>query len=184
MTDSLNTFVMTGKADFRSLAQSILSDINKMIIKMMIFQSIKMAGKAMGFDMSFMGNIGFATGGYTGDGGKYTPAGIVHRGEYVITKEATSRLGLDYLNYLNYGKRGFATGGGVGVPREPSIKGNYGNAAHQNNDISININIDSNGKAEITAEQKAAQGKELANAIQANVLEVLKKQRRPGGLLA
>lgn len=129
-------------------------------------------------------SVGFATGGYTGDGGKYTPAGIVHRGEYVITKEATSRLGLDYLNYLNYGKRGFATGGGVGVPRVPSIKGNYGNAAHQNNDISITINIDSNGKAEITAEQKAAQGKELANAIQANVLEVLKKQRRPGGLLA
>lgn len=120
MADSLNNFVMTGKADFRSMAQSILSDINKMIIKMMIFQSIKSAGTAMGFDMSFMGKIGFATGGYTGDGGKYTPAGIVHKGEYVITKEATSRLGLDYLNYLNYGKGGFASGGGVAVPRVPS----------------------------------------------------------------
>ncbi|STY61517.1 Phage-related minor tail protein [Mannheimia haemolytica] len=35
---------------------------------------------------------GFATGGYTGNGGKYEPAGIVHKGEYVMTKEATARL--------------------------------------------------------------------------------------------
>ena len=30
---------------------------------------------------------GHAEGGYTGDGGKYEPAGIVHKGEYVIPKE-------------------------------------------------------------------------------------------------
>jgi uncharacterized membrane protein YphA (DoxX/SURF4 family) len=29
---------------------------------------------------------GFAEGGYTGDGGKYEPAGVVHRGEYVVPK--------------------------------------------------------------------------------------------------
>jgi hypothetical protein len=34
---------------------------------------------------------GFADGGYTGDGGKYEPKGIVHGGEYVINKEQTSR---------------------------------------------------------------------------------------------
>lgn len=31
----------------------------------------------------------FAVGGYTGDGGKYESAGIVHKGEFVITKEKT-----------------------------------------------------------------------------------------------
>jgi hypothetical protein len=36
----------------------------------------------------------FATGGYTGDGGKYSPAGIVHRGEYVIEKEDVERIGV------------------------------------------------------------------------------------------
>ena len=50
--------------------------------------------------------------------------------------------------------------------------------------MSITINIDSGGNEEITMEQKAAQGKELAMAIRANVLEELNKQRRPGGLLA
>ncbi len=32
---------------------------------------------------------GFAEGGYTGDGGKYDPAGVVHRGEFVINADAT-----------------------------------------------------------------------------------------------
>ena len=31
----------------------------------------------------------FAEGGYTGDGGKYESAGVVHRGEFVMTKEKT-----------------------------------------------------------------------------------------------
>ncbi|MDD6911622.1 phage tail tape measure protein, partial [Actinobacillus minor] len=183
MTDALNTFVMTGKADFRSLATSILSDINKMIIKMMIFKAIQSAGSAMGFDMSFMGNVGFATGGYTGDGGKYTPAGIVHKGEYVLTKEATSRLGLDYLNYLNYGKRGFATGGGVAVPRVPnSYKPAQTGGA--NNQVSISINIDQNGNAKSDVSQTAQQSKQLAKMIEAKVLDVLVQQKRSGNLLA
>ena len=38
---------------------------------------------------------GFSKGGYTGDGGKYEAAGIVHKGEFVIDKETTSKLGLN-----------------------------------------------------------------------------------------
>ena len=38
---------------------------------------------------------GYAVGGYTGDGGKYEPAGIVHRGEYVVNSETTRDLGLN-----------------------------------------------------------------------------------------
>lgn len=59
---------------------------------------------------------GWATGGYTGNGGKYEPAGIVHGGEYVMTKEATSRLGINTLNALNYGKQALIAGGlGISV---------------------------------------------------------------------
>ncbi|BFU60765.1 MULTISPECIES: phage tail tape measure protein [Rodentibacter] len=58
----------------------------------------------------------FAKGGYTGNGGKYQPMGIVHGGEYVMTKEATSRLGVHTLNALNYGKQALIAGGlGVSV---------------------------------------------------------------------
>lgn len=37
---------------------------------------------------------GFAEGGYTGDGAKYQEAGVVHKGEFVVDKETTSKLGL------------------------------------------------------------------------------------------
>ncbi|WP_239508548.1 hypothetical protein, partial [Serratia marcescens] len=53
----------------------------------------------------------YDVGGYTGDGGKYEPAGLVHRGEFVFNKESTSRLGVSNLYRL---MRGYATGGLVG----------------------------------------------------------------------
>ncbi len=55
----------------------------------------------------------FATGGYTGSGGKYEPAGIVHRGEVVIPQELVKR---DWsLLSSRYGNLpGFAGGGVVG----------------------------------------------------------------------
>lgn len=53
---------------------------------------------------------GFSGGGYTGSGGKYEPAGIVHKGEYVINADSTRKLGRGYLDQLN----GYANGGLVG----------------------------------------------------------------------
>ncbi len=55
---------------------------------------------------SFIGPT-FANGGYTGSGGKYEPAGIVHKGEYVIDAASTRRIGVSNLNRL----RGYADGG-------------------------------------------------------------------------
>jgi TP901 family phage tail tape measure protein len=46
---------------------------------------------------------GFADGGYTGDGGKYTPAGVVHKGEFVINKENTRKY-RGILEQMNDGK--------------------------------------------------------------------------------
>lgn len=34
---------------------------------------------------------GFSSGGYTGDGGKYEPAGVVHKGEFVVNKESYTK---------------------------------------------------------------------------------------------
>lgn len=48
---------------------------------------------------------GWATGGYTGPGGKFDPAGIVHADEYVLRSEAQRSLakqyGLSALDYMN-----------------------------------------------------------------------------------
>lgn len=80
-----------------------------------IFTSvIKGIGALFGF--------GFDAGGYTGPGGKYTPAGIVHRGEFVLAAEAVRRLGLPFLHALNAGLLvpSFADGGLIdGAISEP-----------------------------------------------------------------
>jgi hypothetical protein len=57
-----------------------------------------------------VGIPGFATGGYTGRGGKYQPAGIVHANEYVIRSESVRRLGIERLDALN-ALPGYADGG-------------------------------------------------------------------------
>jgi hypothetical protein len=54
---------------------------------------------------------GFADGGYTGDGGKYEPAGIVHAGEFVFTKEQTQRAGVANLYAMADALAGYAKGG-------------------------------------------------------------------------
>lgn len=61
-------------------------------------------------------NAQFAEGGYTGQGGKYEPAGIVHKGEYVVPKwQVESPKYKELVMALEYGRlRGYATGGGVG----------------------------------------------------------------------
>lgn len=58
---------------------------------------------------------GFAEGGYTGDGGKYQPAGVVHRGEIVIPQTGVKAMGgasqaMGTISSLG----GFANGGIVG----------------------------------------------------------------------
>src|SRR5690606_4220807 len=71
-------------------------------------------------------SVGFADGGYTGSGGKYDPAGIVHKGEFVHTQENVSQPGMlqfhtDLLKtndldaaYTKHKLRGYADGGPVG----------------------------------------------------------------------
>lgn len=52
----------------------------------------------------------FAVGGYTGDGGKYEPKGVVHGGEFVIDKENTARLGLRGANMNDFKDRFYGNG--------------------------------------------------------------------------
>ncbi|EPY7389913.1 phage tail length tape measure family protein [Klebsiella quasipneumoniae] len=62
--------------------------------------------------------VGFASGGYTGPGGMYQPAGIVHKGEYVFDQASTNRIGVSQLEALRngqpldatLGRTGFGTG--------------------------------------------------------------------------
>lgn len=126
---------------------------------------------------------GFAEGGYTGHGSKYEPAGVVHRGEYVMSKEATRRLGVENLEALHRSAlKGFATGGYVGsVPavRRLHVPANQ-NAPQA---IQINAPVTVNGSAG-TPEQNEDLAKRMSKQLEATmrgvVTDELRRQTRPG----
>ncbi|MBG6038260.1 phage tail tape measure protein [Proteus cibarius] len=114
MSDALANFALTGKGSFKDFANAVISDITRMVMKMLVFKAIEAGGQAMGFDMGWMSK-GHAYGGYTGHGGKFEPKGIVHGGEFVFTKEATAKLGVGNLYRLMHVAQGYASGGFVGA---------------------------------------------------------------------
>lgn len=65
---------------------------------------------------------GYARGGYTGDGGKYDPAGVVHRGEWVIPAERVRELGLEPLRAITFGT---ATPQSLAVPKMSYADGGF-----------------------------------------------------------
>lgn len=62
--------------------------------------------------------FGYSSGGYTGDGGKYEPAGVVHKGEGVLSQSDIAALGgpSGFYALRNALRNGYAEGGLVGVP--------------------------------------------------------------------
>ena len=140
MEDALVDFVMTGKADFKSLADSIIKDMIRIAIQQSIMGPMSKMFSGMFADGGFVS--GFAVGGYTGHGGKYEPAGIVHKGEYVFSKEATQRLGVERLERLH---RGYASGGYVGG-NLPALSSGTGN---------VQVNIVNNSKTPVSAQSNA-----------------------------
>ncbi|SES05421.1 phage tail length tape measure family protein [Rhizobium sp. NFR03] len=84
------------------------------------------------------GGLGlYDSGGFTGPGGKMTPAGIVHKGEYVFDAESVKRLGVPNLERL----RGYAAGGLVDAPRAPRLNKRQPMGANQNTPRDLNVNI-------------------------------------------
>ncbi|RZG81829.1 hypothetical protein EXE10_12755 [Acinetobacter sp. WCHAc060033] len=108
---------------FKQFASDFLREIAQMILKQMIFNAIKAASSAMGYSDGGL-VTGFARGGYTGAGGKFQPAGVVHKDEFVIRKESTSQPGAkEFLWSFNQNGmealnkfKGYADGGLVDAP--------------------------------------------------------------------
>lgn len=80
---------------------------------------------------------GFSSGGYTGRGGKYEPAGIVHKGEYVLPQKVTDELRRTSPGFLeslhhegasalpSFGHEGHAAGRGEGAAAGRGGPGSY-----------------------------------------------------------
>lgn len=67
-----------------------------------------------GFDPFSALSAGWADGGYTGPGGVYDPAGLVHAGEVVWSQKDIARAGgVGVVEAMRLGRRGYADGGVV-----------------------------------------------------------------------
>ena len=215
ISHSLTELVTTGKMDFKSLTKSILTNIIEIINKLLVAQAIQSAMGWMGIGSSGGGGAGAATGGYqklytggvipgyavgggvgyndepggfTGTGNKYQPAGIVHKGEFVFTKEATKRLGVANLYALmREAQHGYANGGGVKIsPASPvafTSKPNNSSAINVTTNVAINMQSNSSSQAQIGNIDKRALEGQIKPIIQKNVSEVLQKSTSPGGEL-
>lgn len=151
MGDALAEFVATGKLDFRSLTVSILQDLSKMMIKMAIVQAMKAA--VGGYAEGGVVGGGFATGGYTGAGGKYEPAGIVHKGEVVFSqRDVRNHGGVAAVERLRL--RGYADGGVVGGVPFPAL---FGAKPAGGLTVNLTVNVENGGG---DTEQQVRQGVE------------------------
>lgn len=107
LTDAIQNSENMGEA-FRKLALSVVSSLQRIITQMLLVKMFQ----SMGLPVA---GVGFASGGYTGDGPKYEPAGVVHRGEYVFDAATVRKAGLGTMVNLHRHLRGYAEGGLVGA---------------------------------------------------------------------
>lgn len=102
---------------------------------------------------------GFMTGGYTGNLGTSQVAGVVHGQEYVFDAASTKRIGVDNLNAM---RRGDSPKGGGG-------------------DVNISVTV-TGDKATVSGDNERM-GRDMANGIKAVVMDVMRKEKRQGGML-
>ncbi|WP_224068060.1 phage tail tape measure protein [Escherichia coli] len=181
--------MLTGsEQNWRGFTRSVLSMMTEILLKQAMVGIVGRIGSAIGGVVgggvtastgtaieAAAANFHFATGGFTGTGGKYEPAGIVHRGEFVFTKEATSRIGVGNLYRL---MRGYAEGGYVGGAGSPAqMRRAEGINFNQNNHVVIQ-NDGINGQA----------GPQLMKAVydmaRKRAQDELRLQLRDGGMLS
>jgi tape measure domain-containing protein len=126
---------------------------------------------------------GFADGGYTGDGGKYQPAGIVHKGEYVFDKAAVIAAGGPAaLEAMRRNLKGYANGGpvGVSVPAIPNIRPANDNAVRVNYAPVIDARGADSAAVARLEQVVAKQGAEMQGRVEAAVRSAQKRNVKLG----
>lgn len=102
------------------------------------FSAPKGGGGGGGLFGAIRSLLPFDKGGYTGDGDKYEPAGVVHRGEYVFDKDAVRAAGGPRaLDAARRRLKGYANGGAVGAPSMPRLGGMSAPAAAGSDYINV-----------------------------------------------
>ena len=159
MEDALVNFVMTGKLNFKNLANSIISDMARIAIQQTITKPFT----------NFFTSLFNANGNAFIDGKvqKYAYGGVVNKPTIFPMANGIGLMGEAGAEAILPLRRG--SNGKLGVQSTSSSIGN------------IIVNVDATASA---VEGDERRGKELGLAISAAVQSELLQQKRPGGLLA
>lgn len=217
MVNNITDMLNGNKASWKDWSISVLKEIEKVLVNAALVNTIKSmgggggilgalggifgggaaaSGTASAAGSSGVGAMGMSTnfaaydlGGFTGLGAKYEPAGVVHKGEFVFTKEATERIGVENL----YGMmRGYADGGLVSS--SPVAGGSLGvrptTASQPVSSVAIGggtplvnveINIDGAGNVDTQASEGwGAFAKQMGNIAAQESQKVINRNLTPG----
>nr|WP_322436809.1 phage tail tape measure protein [Enterobacter hormaechei] len=184
MASTLTDFFTTGKANFSDFLTTFLKGTAQMLTQLALVNGMKSAFGGTSFGSFFGFSSGgavpeFDTGGYTGDGGKYQPKGVVHGGEFVFTKESTSALGVGNLYSLMRSAQGYANGGYVG--HAPM----YGLQSSSAGGVSIqtSVVVQNQNSQQQTSANNDAVSRAYKQTIDQSVRAGIAKQLQPGGLI-
>ena len=160
-----------------------------------VWQKIGAAAKATLDQGTFVAMIqaatpkGFANGGYTGHGGKYEPAGVVHKGEGVLTQEEIKAIGgpQGFEDLRKSIRRGYSAGGlvadthRVGMGAVSAINSGGGNSSSSGGgDVKISQSITfADGGAKVDTEGQ----KEIAQSLNNMMDAWARRESRQGGVL-
>ncbi|MEQ8899277.1 MAG: hypothetical protein RID23_19520 [Roseovarius sp.] len=184
--ESAFTGLITGAHSFHDALLMIINDLARMAASR-LFQSLFFGGGSTGGGL-LGGLFGFSGGGFTGAGGKFEPAGVVHRGEYVMPQEVVKRIGAENLAGLHRAAlTGFSSGGLVGGPK--GLKG--GSRARSESLADTNITIHapitvegSAGTPEQNQDLSKRMARQMESTMRGVVVSEIQKQMRPGNMLA
>jgi len=183
---------MLAKMELEAAASSVFSSVSGSGISGLLSGlsssgSASAGSTAAGYTGSAYSNWVSATysdGGYTGPGGKYDPAGVVHGGEVVIRKEVVDQPGMkDYLVGLNargYADGGYvtpvATAGGAGI--RAANAATSASAAPQ-----VNIQIASDGSTQVASNTAGLQqfGQQMGEIAASKYKELEARSLSSGG---
>jgi len=159
MEDALVKFVQTGKLNFRDLANSIIADLTRMLVRYAIVQPL-FFGLFPGLKPSAKGNV-FAENKIV----PYAKGGVVSRPTIFPMADGMGLMGEAGPEAVMPLKRG--RGGRLGV----EASGGVGN---------IVVNVDASGSS---VEGDSARSQQFGRALAAAIQSEMIRQKRPGGLL-
>lgn len=185
---------MVAKMEMQAAASNVFSSIFPSLATAAAGSYASSAGPG-GFDYGLGGASsgmtynpsGFSDGGYTGPGGKFDPAGIVHAGEFVLRKEVVGQPGmrafLEGLNAKGYADGGFVLPAGKSYPSAAmqavgQVRG--GSSVTIQQDISVD---GSGGQGGSASSDMSAVAQAYAKAAKDGAQQEIAKQLQRGGMI-